>query len=54
MSLHDITNNIAVEQSLSPQTIQGAALNSGNIDCRASGAVAVLIGSMATARTKTF
>ena len=43
MSLHDLVNNIAVEQCLAPQTIQGAALNSGNIDTRGYGAVAVVL-----------
>lgn len=49
MSLHDIVSNIALEQSLNPQTIQGSALNSGNVDCRAFGAVAiaVLVGNIA-------
>lgn len=43
MSLHDLVNNIAVEQCLAPQTIQGSALNSGNIDCRGFEAVAMVI-----------
>lgn len=49
MSLHDIVSNIALEQSLNPQTIQGSALNSGNVDCQAFGAVAiaVLVGNIA-------
>ena len=49
MSIHDITSNIATEQSLSPQTIQAAALTSGNVDCRATGAVAiaVMVGNIA-------
>ncbi len=49
MSIHDIVNNVLLEQSLTPQTIQASALNSGNIDCRAFGAVAiaVLVGNIA-------
>lgn len=43
MSFNDIANNIAVEQVLAPQTIQGSALNSGNIDCRGFSAVAVVL-----------
>lgn len=43
MSLHDIANNIAVEQALAPQTIQALALNSGDIDCRGFSAVAVVL-----------
>ncbi len=43
MSLHDIVSNIAVEQCLAPQTIQGSPLNSGNIDTRGFGAVAVVL-----------
>lgn len=30
--MHDIVSNVLVEQALQPQTIQGSALNSGNID----------------------
>lgn len=49
MSIHDLVNNVLVEQSLSPQSIQASAVNSGNIDCRSAGAlaVAVLIGNIA-------
>lgn len=43
MSHHDIVNNIGVELSLAPQTIQAAALNSGNIDMRGAEALAVVI-----------
>lgn len=48
MSIHDLVNNVLVEQSLSPQTIQGAALNSGNVDMRGAGAamIAVLVGNI--------
>jgi hypothetical protein len=44
----DILNNIGVEQSLRPQTIQASALNSGNIDTQNCGsvAVAVLVGDI--------
>lgn len=43
MSLHDLISNVQVEQVLAPQTIQAAALNTGNIDTRGSGTVAVVL-----------
>lgn len=43
MSLHDIVNNIAVEQCLAPQTIQGSALDSGNIDMQGYETLAVVL-----------
>ena len=49
----DILNNIGVEQSLRPQTIQSAALNSGNVDTQGAGSVAVvvLVGDIADTLT---
>lgn len=46
--MHDIVNNIAVTQTLAPQTIQAAALNSGAIDMQGveTLAVTVLVGAM--------
>lgn len=41
--MQDIVSNIAVEQALAPQNIQGAALNSGNIDTLGCGTLAVVI-----------
>lgn len=41
--MHDIVNNIAIEQSLAPQTIQAAALNTGNIDMRGAEACAIVV-----------
>ncbi len=51
--MHSIVDNIGIEQSLMPQTIQGAALNSGNIDTRGSEtlAVAILVGNIVDALT---
>lgn len=47
--MHSITDNIGIEQSLMPQTIISAALNSGNIDTRGAEttAVAILVGNTA-------
>jgi len=47
--MHNISNNIGIEQSLAPQTIQAVALNSGNIDCQGAEdlAVALLVGDIA-------
>lgn len=49
--MHSITDNIGIEQSLMPQTIIAAALNSGNIDTRGAEttAVAILVGNTADA-----
>lgn len=46
--MRDIFNNVVLAQVLAPQTIQAAALNSGNIDMQGYGslAIAVLIGAM--------
>lgn len=41
--MHDIVSNIKIEQALSPQTIQAAALNSGNIDMQTAGTLAVVV-----------
>lgn len=41
--LHDIVHNLALEQVLAPQTIQGAALDSGNIDMQGSETLAVVL-----------
>jgi len=41
--MHDIVNNIRVEQLFPPQTIQSTALNSGNIDCRGFSTMAVIL-----------
>jgi hypothetical protein len=43
MALHDIVNNIGIEQSLMPQTIIASALNSGNIDMLGAEALAVVV-----------
>jgi hypothetical protein len=47
--MHNIVNNIGIEQSLMPQTIQASALNSGNIDTQGAEAlaIAVLVGDIA-------
>ncbi|MBI3440664.1 MAG: hypothetical protein HY052_02480 [Proteobacteria bacterium] len=47
--MHSLVDNIGIEQSLAPQTIQASALNSGNIDTLGSDtlAITVLIGAMA-------
>ena len=47
--MHDIVNNIGISQVLMPQTIQAAALNSGNIDLQGAEALAVvlLVGAVA-------
>jgi len=41
--MHNIVNNIGVAQVLSPQTIQGSALNTGNIDMQGVEALSVVI-----------
>lgn len=48
MSYHDIVNNLFLSQVLNPQTIQGAALNSGNIDTQGAEtlAIALLVGNI--------
>ena len=47
--MHNISSNIGFEQSLMPQTIQAAALNTGNIDTQGAEAlaVAILVGDIA-------
>lgn len=47
--MHDIVTNVKIEQSLNPQTIQGSALNSGNIDMQGAetAAIVVLVGNIA-------
>ena len=47
--MHDIVNNLALTQVLTPQTIQGSALNSGNIDMQGAEtlAVVVMVGNIA-------
>lgn len=47
--MHNIANNIVIAQPLNPQTIQAAALNTGNIDMQGfeSLAVVVAIGDIA-------
>ncbi len=49
--MHNIVNNICIEQSLMPQTIQASALNTGNIDLQGAEALAVviLVGNIADA-----
>jgi hypothetical protein len=49
MSYHDIVNNFSIAQVLNPQTIQAAALDSGDIDCQGveTLAVALLVGDIA-------
>lgn len=46
--MHDITSNIHLSQVLDPQTIQGSALDSGDIDAQGfeTLAVAVLVGEI--------
>ena len=41
--MHDLTNNILITQALAPQTIQGSALNSGNIDMQGAETLAVVV-----------
>lgn len=41
--MHNIVNNIGIEQSLMPQTITSSALNSGNIDTQGAEALAVVL-----------
>jgi hypothetical protein len=47
--MHDIISHIETAQVLAPQTIQAAALNSGDIDTQGCGtlAVALLVGNIA-------
>lgn len=47
--MHDITSNIGILQLLPPQTIQAAALDSGDIDLQGaeSLAIAILVGNIA-------
>lgn len=47
--MHNIINNLGLTQVLAPQTIQGSALNSGNIDMQGAEAlcVVVLVGAIA-------
>lgn len=47
--MNDLINNVAVVQVLNPQTIQGAALNSGVIDCQGAEGVNIvtLVGDIA-------
>lgn len=47
--MHDIISNISVAQALDPQTVQGSALGTGNIDMQGaeSLAVVVLVGNIA-------
>jgi hypothetical protein len=47
--MHNIVNNLTLTQALTPQTIQGSALNSGNIDLQGVEAlcVVVLVGGIA-------
>lgn len=41
--MHNIVNNIGIAQSLMPQTITSAALNSGNIDLQGAETLAVTL-----------
>lgn len=47
--MHDLVNNIGIEQSLMPQTIQASALNTSDIDTQGAEALAVvlLVGDIA-------
>ena len=49
--MHNIVNNLALAQALSPQTIQASALDSGNIDMQGAETlcVVVLVGAIADA-----
>ncbi len=41
--MHNIVNTTGIEQSLMPQTIQAAALNTGNIDMQGAEALSVVV-----------
>jgi hypothetical protein len=41
--MHNIVNNIGIEQSLMPQVIQASAVNTGNIDLQGAEALAVVV-----------
>lgn len=41
--MHDIVNNIAVDLALAPQTVQAAAVHTGNIDMQGAEALAVVV-----------
>lgn len=41
--MHDLVNTLSIIQCLQPQTIQGSALHSGNIDMQGCEALAVVI-----------
>ncbi|MDF3022787.1 MAG: hypothetical protein K0R10_148 [Alphaproteobacteria bacterium] len=41
--MHDLINTLSILQSLRPQTVQGSALNSGNIDMQGAEALAVVV-----------
>ncbi|MEZ0226541.1 MAG: hypothetical protein ACAH83_18435 [Alphaproteobacteria bacterium] len=41
--MHDLVNNLSLSQNLNPQTIQAAALDTGNIDCQGAGMLAVVL-----------
>ena len=47
--MHSIVDNLKIEQALMPQTIQAAALDSGNIDMQGAEnlSVALLVGNIA-------
>ena len=47
--MHTLSKNIGIIQCLKPQTLQSAALNSGNLDLQGAGslAVVVLLGAIA-------
>lgn len=47
--MHDIVSNISIIQAAMPQTIQAAAVTTGNIDCQGAEnlSVAVLVGAIA-------
>ncbi|MBL8712277.1 MAG: hypothetical protein JNM12_05210 [Alphaproteobacteria bacterium] len=49
--MHDLINTLSIQQTLRPQTVQGSALNSGNIDMQGAEALAivVLVGDIADA-----
>lgn len=41
--MHDLVNNLSLSQSLNPQTIQAAALDTGNIDMQGAEMLAVVL-----------
>ncbi len=41
--MHDLVNNIGIEQSLMPQTIQASALDTGDLDTQGAEALAVVL-----------